>query len=704
MKEISVALVGNPNVGKTSLYNRLTKSAEKVGNWHGVTVSEVNKKVKFNDAIVSITDLPGLYSLTAYTPEEEITRNGVLYEKREVIVCVCEVNNLRRNLYLTMQLIELGLPVVVVVNMMDELYKRGKTLDGETLSNRLGVPVFLTSAKSKGCEKDLLAVIEKRANGNAFIRQHPPYLEILPLEKVKKIIGENAKRSGLDLQYLAIKALENDEYVLSRLDLSERQLKELNSLGDLQASLATARYDYLEKVTCGIISDTGKKKRKKIHLDKILLNRYLALPIFLLAMLLAFYLTFSLIGPFFSSLTERMLDYLLYNPAKRLLTSASVPNFVVGLVCEGIISGLTGVVVFLPQIILLFFFLAIMEDSGYASRLAFMTDGLFAKIGLSGRSVFTMLMGFGCSASAVLTSRTLENEKTRIKTVMLTPYMSCSARLPVYTVIVGAYFTGGKTLLIFSLYVLGVVVALLIAKLLQSNASPLKSEKSSFIMEIPPYRTVTTERIRQLIWHNVKTFLLRIGTIVFALNVIVWVLSNFSFTSGYVNDSSKSILASVSGVVAPLFTPLGFGSWKAVTALVSGVVAKELVVTTVESIGGVTSIFTGAYPQVSALAFCVFTLLYIPCIATLVAQTKEIGIKWTAISAFLQLVVAYSVSLIVRTLGLVVILYGSIALSVLIVGAVVAVIAWVFLSRRLNNCKNCTKCVKDCGKKGIVSK
>ncbi len=356
-----------------------------------------------------------------------------------------------------------------------------------------------------------------------------------------------------------------------------------------------------------------------------------------------------------------------------------------------------GILVFLPQIVLLFFFLALLEDSGYISRVAFMTDGIFRKIGLSGRSAFTMLMGFGCSATAVLTARGLEDPKMRKKTVLLTPFMSCSARLPVYSTIAGAFFAAGSPFIIFGMYVLGAAVALLLAALFEKAIKPLKSGKLSFIMEMPPYRFPTAERVLQLIWHNTKVFLVRVGTTVFALNVIVWVLSNFSFTAGYTADkNAKSILELFSGWIAPVFRPFGFGNWKAVTSLLSGLVAKEVVISSIESLGGVGAIFTGAHPSLSALTFMVFTLLYVPCVATLVAIRKEAGVKWMLLSFALQMGIAYIVSLVFYGIGRLVLLHTGITVGVLAV-AVVAAICVAVLVSHIRGKRSCPYCTGGCG-------
>ena len=743
--EYNVALVGNPNVGKTSLYNRITHSLEHVGNWHGVTVSEVSKKIMFDHHTVNMVDLPGLYSLTIYSPEEGISRDRILQKTNDLIINVCEVNNLARNLYLTLQLLELDVPVVLVINMMDELQKQGKVLNYRNIEKVLKIPIVPMSAKYHSDVHLLLDVSLDyiASHGNNTVELD--YLDKLPLEEVRAIIEPNAAAAALPVRYAAIKVMENDAFVCEKLALSDTQKEAIAAFGDLQSRVAQARYAFIDRITEGAIHRSvtdehhemhehmmhhvpvegpasgdadeplavgaGEKSKDKhirhhekhkksealsLHgfsrLDRIVLNKYLALPIFLLVMALVFVITFGLVGKFFTWLLELGIDKLLQEPISRALVKADCPAWIVGLVCDGIIGGVGGILVFLPQIVLLFFFLALLEDSGYISRVAFMTDGLFRKIGLSGRSAFTMLMGFGCSATAVLTARGLEDPVMRKKTVLLTPFMSCSARLPVYSTIAAAFFAKGSPFIIFGMYLLGAAVALLLAAVFERCVKPLKSGKLSFIMEMPPYRFPTAERVFQIIWHNTKVFLIRVGTTVFALNVIVWLLSNFSFTAGYtVGKSAKSILEIFSGWIAPVFKPLGFGNWKSVTALMSGLVAKEVVIASIESAGGVAAVFTGAHPSLSALTFMVFTLLYVPCIATLAAIRKECGVKWMLLSLCLQIGVAYLVSLLFYGMGLLFYLNKGLVIGGLIVSAV-AVVCIATLVGRIRGKGKCPYC------------
>lgn len=701
MKERIILLVGNPNVGKTSVYNRLTRSGEHVGNWHGVTVEEKSKIVKHKDKALKIVDLPGLYSLTVYSPDEAVSRDRVLNEKEYVAVNVCDANNLARNLFLTLQLMEAGANVIVAANMTDELNAKGMYLDEKLLGERLGAPVISISAK-KG--KSSFSVLDECLRCDLKKRRYKlSYLKKLPVERIAKIIEKNALNADVEPYYAAIKIIENDGYILEKLCLSNAQQAEIRAFGNLQASLAKARYEYIDEILTGAIKQRergGKytfKNNISFFIDKIVLNRFLALPVFFAVMLAVFFITFGLVGPRVSDLIENFISGCVGNPVNSWLKSLSAPDWVVGVVCDGIITGLGGIMVFLPQITLLFFFLAVMEDSGYVSRVAFMTDGLFEKIGLSGKSAFTLLMGFGCSATAVLTSRGLEDEKMRKKTAIITPFMSCSARLPVYSTIASAYFARGNFLIVFGLYVLGVTVALVIAAIMERCTKRLKSGKPSFIMEMPPYRFPTIERIAQILWVNLKTFLLKVGTTIFALSVIMWILSNFSLAGGYCSDSD-SIMMTVGKLLAFVFKPLGFGSWKAVTALLGGVVAKEVVISTVESLGGVSALFSGNYAAVDALSFMIFTLLYVPCIATVAALVREVGIKWTVFGVVMQFVTAYIVTLLIRSVAILFLTNAGIAAGLCVV-ALISLVSLIMILAGRNNCDcgaNCALCEKSC--------
>lgn len=702
--DYSIALVGNPNVGKTSLYNRITHSLEHVGNWHGVTVGEVSKTIEYEGKTVTLTDLPGLYSLTPYSPEEAVSRDSVISKQHDLVVCVCESGNLMRNLYLCVQLLEAGVKTLLVVNMMDELNRQGKVLAAEKLEARLGIPVVPVSAKYGFDAGAFLTRIEEYADKKTKAITLP-YLKSFHVPEVASAISAKAEKINLNAAWAAIKLIEDDEYVRNKLSLPETEINKLRMPSQGQTLVAKARYDFIEAVTEGVIIDKqrrklrGKNEKKRditAVIDKVVLNKFAALPIFFAIMLGIFYVTFGPFGSFLSGLTDKFFEICFYKPLVGKMLSDGAPAWTIGLVGDGIIIGLCGVLKFLPQVALLFFFLALMEDSGYVSRVAFMTDGLFGKIGLSGRAVFTMIMGFGCSATAVLTARGLDDEMMRKKTVIITPFMSCSARLPVYTVIAGAYFSGGAMPIIALLYLLGIVVAVATAAVMERRSSKLKSGKASFIMEMPPYRMPTLERVLQILAHNAKVFLIKVGTLVFALNVLIWFLTNFSLRNGYVSGGEGSILAGVAGAIAPVFKPLGFGNWRAVAALLGGFVAKEAVVSSIESLGGVSTVFYGENAALGAITFLVYTLLYVPCVATLSAEIKEIGVKWTLFGLALQLVAAYAIALVVHTLGLIIVIYGTTAVWTMIV-ATVALIAIITLFSCVKRRSMCVACGKICG-------
>lgn len=763
--DYNIALIGNPNVGKTSVYNKITHSFEHVGNWTGVTVEAVSKEILFEHRRITVCDLPGLYSLTVYSPEEGVSRDAVCAGKQQAIIDVCDVNDLSRNLYLTLQLLEAGAPVVLTLNMMDELSRRGQIVNYRKLEAALGLPVVPMATKYHAEVHMLLSVTVDYIEHRRHKRAELPYLKKLPLEQVKTIIEKNAEKAGVDLLYAAIKVLENDTFILEKLALSDERKAGIAALGEgLQDKLAAARYAYIDKIMDGVImssvadehhemhehsvhdvpltaserdeaekrGDEDEIKHIRLHgkikknedlkrrgfsgLDRLFLNKYLALPLFFVIMLAIFLVTFGdyMPGYWMKTGLEWIFDNALHDPVQKGLTDIGAWNWVTGLVTDGIIDGLGGVLVFLPQIVLMFLFLALLEDSGYISRVAFMTDGLFRKIGLSGRSVFTMLMGFGCSATAVLTSRGMEDEKMRKKTVMLTPFMSCSARFPVYSAICAAYFSGGKAFVIFGMYILGAAVALAYAAIL-NKIKKFKSGEMSFIMEMPPYRIPTLTRVFQILWHNAKAFIIRVGTVVFAINIIVWLLSSFGVGTvdgntvfGYCGDHAeiKSFLEYFASAVAPLFVPLGFGAgehgWQAVTALISGLAAKEVVLSSIESFGGAEVVF--GTDGCAALAFVVFTLLYVPCIATLAAIRKEAGWKWMLGGAALQLATAYVISLVFYWMGVLFTYNVGAAVSIIIVLVVAAIVAAVIAHavRTRNMCIGCPgakNCGGSCGRK-----
>ena len=696
-----ILLAGNPNVGKTSVFNRLTRSSEHVGNWHGVTVDEKSKIIRYEDKVLKITDLPGLYSLTEYSPEEGVAISRIMNCGNAVVAVICEARNIKRNLFLALQLLEAGRNVMIVVNMADEIEKSGGKINCGALSEALGVPVVATSAKYGKRAFDILSVAKPILNAAPEKRYAADYLKDIPLAKTRALTDGYARAADLPCEWAAIKALEGDEWVIKRLKLPSRIAeKMLNE--NLRGEICAARYNYIDKITEGLVvygagknSSPDGNKTGLCAFDRIALGKYFALPLFLAVIMAVFAVTFGLPGRFLSELTGLAIDKYLYAPVAAALKQSSCPMWLADLVCEGIINGLSGIVVFLPQIVLLFFFLAMMEDSGYVARVAFMTDGLFGKIGLSGKSAITLLMGFGCSATAVLTSRGLEDENMRKKTALITPFMSCSARLPVYLTIGGAFFAA-NWLVIFFLYLLGACTAVIFAAVMEKCIPALKSGRPAFIMEMPPYRIPTAERVFQILAANAAVFLVKVGTVIFALDVIVWVLSNFSLTDGY-GGAGDSIMTVVGKAVAVLFEPLGFGSWQAVTSLLSGFVAKEAVVGAIQSLGGVKILFAGDTAPADAAAFMVFTLLYVPCAATISALIKEVGLKWTLVGAGVQMVTAYIAAFVVRSAVLFTMRAPGFAAAFAVIAAFTAVAA--VLTRADKCCAvGCRLCDRKCKK------
>lgn len=671
---LSIALCGNPNVGKTRLFNRITRSDAHEGNWHGVTVGKAEKTFVKDKEHYLVKDLPGLYSLTVFSSEEQYARDEAIYGNNKV-VCVAEARNLVRNLCLALQLKECGRLSAVVINMADELKKTGKGVDGDLLSARLGVPVVITTSDRKKDRDNLVSACESEVECVP-----PAYLNEVPFEKARCIVSAYAKTLGVSEQYLAVKLLENDAYVKEK--LSDAGLKQAETLfGDYNSKLCALRYAESERLMCGVIYDIETKGRKTLNPDKFLLNKFCAAVFFLAIMALIFALTFSFVGKPLSDGLQWLTTNYIYIPIKAALSNSALPLWATLFITDGIINAIFSILVFLPQVTVLFVCLSLLEESGYISRVAFMTDGFFRKIGLSGRAAFTIIMGFGCSATAVLTARGLEDANTRKKAVLLTPLIPCGARLPVITALLAAYFSM-TPLIIFALYSLSVIIVITLCALAERTRK-LKSGNQSFIMEMPPYRLPSFYRIGKIIVSNVKQFLLRVATVVFSLNCIVWLLSNFSFTHGFVCGTSyPSAMQSIAGAIAPLFAPIGCGNWRAVAALMSGLVAKETVIASLNALGGVTAIFTGQYVKCSVAAFTVFTLLYTPCFATLAAVSKEIGKRYAILSFFAQFAIAYIVAIIVYYVGIAFAMNFTLALSVTLFSlAAIAALAVVAVLR-----------------------
>lgn len=663
-----MALAGNPNCGKTTLFNVLTGSNQYVGNWPGVTVQKKVGKTKVGHS--EIVDLPGIYSLSPYTMEEIVTRDYIINERPEVIINIIDGTNLERNLYLTLQLIELNRPMVVAVNMMDDVEQKGWKLDCERLSVELGLPVVPITARRGSNVEQVLKKAEKLAHGKEFYSPKIKYDNTTQnaVNEVLFILSENKYKDPLPLEFFAGKLLEGDNQSHDVLNLSKDQLARIEKIivayeatseyGDRESMLADARYKYIEEIASKCINK-GKDANKLTvsdKLDKIITNRYLAIPIFLLIMLLMFVMTFGPIGEVLKQGVEFLFNGLLIPQVENLLTMASAPEWAHGLIVDAALGGVTGILVFLPQITILFLCLSLLEDSGYMARAAFIMDRLLRKLGLSGKSFIPMLMGFGCTTPAIMAARTLENEKDRKLTMMLTPFMSCGARLPIYALFTEIFFEENKGLVVFSMYLLGIIVAIITGVVLKHTL--FKGNVAPFVMELPQYRLPLLKSITLHVWEKCKGFIIKAGTVIFAMSVVVWICQNFTPSFQMTTDSSLSILGKFGSFIAPIFSPLGFGTWQASVSLLTGLIAKESVVSTMTILyaGGeqatLGAMLTSVFTPLSAYAFMAFTLLYMPCISAFVTVKKEMGsLRWALGSAIMQTGIAYIVGLLIFNIG-----------------------------------------------------
>ena len=612
---MKIALCGNPNVGKTTLFNRITNSSAPVGNWHGVTVDIKTKRLNSGD---TVSDLPGAYSLTARTPEECITRDEALFGDYDVLVCASEVNNLRRNLYFLVQLMEAGKRTVLVVNMMDEA--KGK-VNLKLLSERLSIPVVGSSERWKNPKGEILAA--------ARLALSAPPPSVPYADKINFSVVSAARRAGINPVFGALKIVEKDECVIQKMGPC------LNC-GDICAgctdrdSPAAMRYAYIDRVLYGVVEQkNGYEKTDKI--DRAALGRF-ALPILLIIMTAVFVITFEAGKPL-SDLIGRGIAAL-----SRLASKANLPDWARSLLSDGVISGVGGVLGFLPQVTILFILTAVLQDSGYMSRVAFLTDGFFRRFGLNGRAAFSVVLGLGCSVTAVLSTRGIKGE-ARKRAAFVAPFCPCSARLAVFTA-VAAYFSI-PSVAVAALYIIGLFAALLVLKIM--TVIKKESGDDSLIMEIPPYRIPSVKRVFKSTLVNIGSFVGRVGSVILGVSVIMWVLCNFSVAYGFTGGIESSIMSTVAGFIAPVFTPLGFGNWKAVAALISGVAAKETVISVVSALGGIGEVIGGG---AEAFSFLIFVSLYVPCVATVAAISKECGIKLAALSVVVQTAAAYIASLI----------------------------------------------------------
>ena len=651
---LTFGLLGNQNCGKTTLFNQVTGSNQHVGNFPGVTVDRKSGMLRQNEN-TEITDLPGIYSLSPYSNEEIVTREFVLNERPKGIINIVDATNIERNLYLTMQLMELDIPMVLALNMMDEMTGNGGTVYINKMESLLGIPVVpISAAKNEGVDELVAHAIHVAKFQESPGRQD--FCEDGPVHRcihgVIHLIEDHAKRAGIPVRFAATKLIEGDEIILDMLNLSENekemlehiivQLEEEEGL-DAQAQIARMRYDFIEK----LVRETVKKPQEsREHLrsekiDKILTGKYTAIPSFVLIMSAVFVLTFNVIGAFFQGILENAIE-LFIESFDKLLAGLSVNDTIRSLVVDGVLTGVGNILSFLPIIVILFFFLSLLEDTGYMARVAFVMDKLLRKIGLSGRSIVPLLIGFGCSVPGVMASRTLPSERDRKMTILLTPFMSCSAKLPIYAFFTAAFFKDNGGLVMILLYFIGIAVGILVALILKSVY--FKGEAVPFVMELPNYRLPGMKNVVMLLWDKAKDFLQRAFTVIFLASIVIWFLQRFNFTLNMVTDSKDSILAEIAGIIAPVFSPMGYGDWRVCTALVTGFIAKESVVSTLFVLYGTKEAVLGAMSMASAFSLLVFCLLYTPCVATIAVVKRELGAKWASIVVLGQCVIAWIMS------------------------------------------------------------
>ena len=658
---MTFALVGNQNCGKTTLFNALTGSNQHVGNFPGVTVDQKSGEIRgVRDAVV--VDLPGIYSLRPYTGEELVTRDFIFDAKPDGILNIVDATNIERNLYLTLQLLELRIPTVVALNMMDELRGNGGSIDVRAMSEELGVPVVpIVAAKNEGVSE-----LRDRMMDAACSRTLPARIDFCSdgpvhrcIHAVSHIIEDHASRLGLSPRFCAIKLIEGDHPIAERLELDENELELLehsvvemeNETGlDRNAALADMRYAFIESVVRKTVRKPheSREHRRSERIDRILTGRYTAIPIFLAVMFLMFWLTFDVIGGRLSDLLAMGIDALTAL-VDRGLTAYGINPVVQSLIVDGVFAGVGSVLSFLPIIVTLFFFLSVLEDTGYLARVAFVMDRLLRRIGLSGRSIVPMLIGFGCTVPAVMATRTLSSDRDRRLTILLTPFMSCSAKVPIYALFCAAFFTSYKALVMVGLYILGVLLAIVAALILRKTA--FHGEPVPFVMELPNYRIPSVKSVALLLWEKAKDFLQRAFTIIFLATLIIWFLQTFDTRLNVVSNNADSLLAQLGRLLAPVFIPAGFGDWRAATALLSGFTAKEAVVGTLGVLLGSEEALGTLFTPVSALSFLVFTLLYTPCVAAIGTICRELKSVWQTVCVVIgQCVVAWVMSTLVYQL------------------------------------------------------
>lgn len=665
---LTFGLAGNQNCGKTTLFNQLTGSNQHVGNFPGVTVDRKDGSIRRMQN-TNVTDLPGVYSLSPYSSEEIVTRQFLLNDRPKGIINIVDATNIERNLYLTMQLIELGTPMVLALNMMDEVRENGGTIMVNRLEELLGIPIVpISAAKNEGIEE-----LVEHAVHVARHRECPGRMDFCNAQDetggaavhrcihgIIHLIEDHAKKAGIPVRFAATKLVEGDEPIFAALKLEENEKEMLEHIilqmeeecgTDRQAALADMRFKFIEDICSQTVvrCHESKEHERSVKIDRVLTGKYTALPAFVGIMALIFYLTFGVIGAALSGWMETAIGWLT-EICDRGLTAYGINSVVHSLVIDGVFAGVGSVLSFLPVIVVLFFFLSILEDSGYMARVAFVMDKILRKIGLSGRSFVPMLIGFGCSVPAIMATRTLPSDRDRKMTILLTPFMSCSAKLPVYALFTAAFFPAQQVFVMVALYFIGIAVAVLFAFLLKNTG--FKGEPVPFVMELPNYRLPSPKSVWQLISDKAKDFITRAFTIIFLASILIWFLQTFDTRLNVVTDSADSLLALLGGVIAPVFEPLGFGDWRISTALITGFTAKESVVSTLTVLmGGSTRALSTMFQPFSAFVFLIFTLLYTPCVAAIASVKRELGSRYACGVVAFQCVIAWIVAFIVYGIG-----------------------------------------------------
>ena len=656
-EKLTFALVGNQNCGKTTLFNVLTGSNQHIGNFPGVTVDRKDGVIKgYPDTL--ITDLPGIYSMSPYSSEEIVTREFLLMDKPKGIINILDATNIERNLYLSMQLMELGIPMVIALNMMDEVRVNGGSVRINAIEELLGVPVIpISAAQGEGIEE-----LVSHAIHVAKYQEKPQISDFCSKDSavhrcihgIMSLISDHADKAGYPERFAASKVVEGDSLVLKHLELEQNEKEMIEHIivqmeeecgMDRASAIADMRFAYIEDVCKNTVVKPreSKERIRSQKIDKLLTGKYTGIPMFIAIMGLVFYLTFNVIGAALSNVLDILITFVT-NGVDNLLTAMNVNSVLHALIIDGIFNGVGSVLSFLPIIVTLFFFLSILEDSGYMARVAFIMDKLLRKLGLSGRSIVPMLIGFGCSVPGVMASRTLSSERDRRMTVLLTPFMSCSAKVPIYAFFSAAFFPHYAALVMIGMYFIGIIVGIIMAFIFKKTL--FKGEPVPFVMELPNYRMPGAKNVVHLLWEKAKDFLQKAFSIIFIATILIWFMQNFDIRLNVVADSRQSILAVLAGMITPLFKPLGFGDWRLVTAILTGVMAKESVVSTISILFGSTIEMVSVISAAGAMSFLVFCLLYTPCVAAIASVKKELGGKWAAYVVVIQCVVAWIAALI----------------------------------------------------------